>query len=103
MVYRLDITQRAEELLENIIFYVAVKLSNPTAAAAILDDVEKAYSDLEFMAETLEYCEDPVLSAKGFRKIRLEHHDYVILYKVRGGTVTIEGMFHELENYGKKL
>ena len=49
------------------------------------------------------YCEDPVLSAKGFRKIRLEHHDYVILYKVRGGTVTIEGIFHELENYGKKL
>ena len=45
MVYRLDITQQAEELLENIIFYVDVKLSNPTAAAAILDDVEKAYSE----------------------------------------------------------
>ena len=103
MGYRIDITQHAEELLENIIFHVAVKLSNPTAADAILDDVEKAYTELEFMAESLAFCEDPILSARGFRKIRLEHHDYVVLYKVRGEIVTIEGVFHELENYGKKI
>ena len=103
MGYRIDITQHAEELLENIIFHVAVKLSNPTAADAILDDVEKAYTELEFMAESLAFCEDPILSARGFRKIRLEHHDHVVLYKVRGEIVTIEGVFHELENYGKKI
>ena len=103
MTYRLVITQRAEELLENIILYVAVKLSNKSAAAEILTDVEKVYAKLEYMAETFAFCEDPVLSSRGFRKIHLEHHDYVILFKVEAETVTIEGIFHELENYGKKI
>ncbi len=93
MAYRIEITQRANELLDNIIYYVAVKLNNPGAAEAILDDV----------AETIAYCEDPVLSSKGFRKILLKNHDYVMLYKVLGDVVMVEGIFHELENYGIKL
>ena len=103
MAYRIEITQRANELLDSIILYVAVKLNNPGAARAILGDVSEAYDRLEYMAEMIAYCEDPILAEKGFRKIGLKSHDYVIVYKVRGDTVTIEGFFHELENYGRKL
>ena len=103
MRYKLAITLHAEELLENIIEYIAVRLKNKGAAAAVLADVDEAYNNLEEMAETFPYCEDPQLAARGFRKIILKRHEYVILYKESGDVVTVEGIFHELENYGSKL
>ena len=64
MRYKLNITLHADELLENIIEYVAVQLSNKSVAISILEDVEKVYNVLEERAEAFPYCEDPFLAAK---------------------------------------
>ena len=103
MRFKLNITLHADELLENIIEYVAVQLSNKSVAISILEDVEKVYNVLEERAEAFPYCEDPFLAAKGIRKALLARHDYVILYRIDEDTVTVEGIFHELENYSSKL
>lgn len=103
MRYKLNITLHADELLENIIEYVAVQLSNKSVAISILEDVEKVYNVLEERAEAFPYCEDPFLAVKGIRKALLARHDYVILYRIDEDTVTVEGIFHELENYSSKL
>ena len=55
------------------------------------------------MAGEVQLCEDPFLAGKGYRKIALEQHDYVILYQLEADTVYINGIFHMLENYQKKL
>ena len=103
MTYKLIISDRAEEHIDNIIRYVAVELSNPTAAKAIIADIEKGYSKLEFMADSLALCQDPYLSQKGYRKYILDEHDYVILYKVEKKKVYISGVFHMKEDYANKL
>ena len=103
MTYKLVVSERAEEQIDNIIGYVAVELSNPTAAKAIIDDIEKAYNKLEYMADSLALCQDPYLSQKGYRKYILDDHDYVILYRLENKEVHISGVFHMKEDYASKL
>ena len=103
MTYKLIISERAEEHINSIVGYVAVELANPTAAKAILSDIEKAYGKLEYMAESLAFCQDFYLQQKGYRKYMLENHNYVILYKVEGDEIRISGVFHMREDYSSKL
>lgn len=103
MIYDLLITKRANEHIDNIIAYLVNVLKNPGAARAVIADIEEAYNKLEYMAESLRYCDDVYLSKKGYRKIALSNHEYVILYIVEGSTVYVEGVFHMREEYIRKL
>ncbi len=103
MGYRLIISERAEKHIDNIINYVVNTLKNPGAARSILSDIEEAYEKLEYMAETFGFCNDHYLSEKGYRKIMLSGHNYLILYRVEGQEVLISGVFHTREKYANKL
>ena len=103
MTYRLLVSNNVDSQLDKILNYVAIKLNNPTAAAAILDDVKRAYNHLEHMPEAVALCEDPYLAAFGYRKIKLRNHDYVILFRIADDAVQISGIFHMRENYITKL
>lgn len=103
MAYKLFISQRAEEHIDNIVSYVAVTLQNPGAARAIIADIGRTYERLERMADSYAMCQDPYLAYKGYRKIALAKHDYVILYTVIDDRVYVSGVFHMLENYIDKL
>ena len=103
MDYKLVISERAEMHIDRILDYVVNVLKNPSAASSILDDIEDAYNKLEYMAESLGYCHDLYLAEKGYRKIILSGHDYLILYKVDGNEVHVSGVFHMRENYAEKL
>ena len=69
----------------------------------ILDDIEDAYDKLEIFVEAFAYCNDGFLAQKGYRKLKLSHHRYLILYRVMDKEVQISGIFHMLENYANKL
>lgn len=103
MAFSLIISERATGHIENIVSYAAVNLQNPGAAKAILVDIEKAYEKLEYMAESPALCQDLYLAQKGYRKIMLDNHEYVILYTVDNQEVRIAGVFHRLENYVSKI
>ena len=103
MDYKLIISERADQHIDKIVDYVVNELNNPGAAKAILDDIEEAYSKLEYMADTFAYCYDPYLADKGYRKLILSKHDYVILYRINGNEVHISGVFHMREDYANKL
>lgn len=103
MNYNVIITERANQQLDNIIHYIVYKLKNKQAAASVLDDVLKAYNKLESVAGALALCEDPYLSGKGYRKLALDKHDYILLYQIEENTVYVNGIFHMLENYRDKL
>ena len=47
MGYRLLITRRAEDLLDNLVGYLLLELGNKPAAVRLLDGVEKIYCRLE--------------------------------------------------------
>ena len=103
MDYKLVIPEHTERQIDRCIDYIVHTLRNPSAAGAVLDDLENAYTQLEQMAESYALCEDPYLQSKGYRKLALEKHDYLFIYRVNGKTVYLVGFFHMLENYRMKL
>jgi len=103
MIYKVIITNRAEEQLDNIISYIFIQFKNKEAANSILNDVLRTYDKLEYVAASLQLCNDPYLAAKGYYKIALEKHNYLLLYQIHGNEVIVSGIFHMLENYREKL
>ena len=47
MVYNLVITEHAEQLLDNLVYYLVYRLKNEQAAIHLFDGVEKIYERLE--------------------------------------------------------
>ena len=103
MAYKLIISNRASEQIDNILFYVAIDLRNPDAARAIATDIAESFDRIEDIADTYGYCEDLYLRFRGYRKKRLKHHNYIIIYRIIGNNVHISGVFHLLEDYAKKI
>jgi len=103
MAYNLAIPEHTEHQIDQCISYIVNTLKNPSAAEAVMDDLGHAYDLLEKMAESFAVCEDPYLQSKGYRKLRLEKHDYVFIYRVDGETVYLAGFFHMLENHRIKM
>ena len=103
MAYNVIIAERAEMQLDRILNHVLYRFRNKQAAKAILADAGKTYERLEIMAGSLNLCEDPYLAEKGYHKIAMEKHSYVMLYQIDGKDVYVNGIFHMLEDYRKKL
>ena len=103
MTYEVVVTGQAEAQLDNMINHVLFRFNNREAAINILDDVQKTYEKLEYAVSAIQLCEDPYLESKGYRKIVLESHNYVLLYQIQDDTVSVNGIFHMLEDYRNKL
>lgn len=103
MAYKLEISRRTEYQVDHCINYIVNVLKNPSAARAVLEDIEHAYDQLEKIAESYAFCEDSYLRSKGYRKLALKKHDYLFIYRVDEQTVYLAGFFHMLENYRLKL
>jgi len=103
MQYRLIITERAEEHLDNILHYIVYKLKNPQAAGNLISEITHVYDNLEENPKIYAYCEEHFLKAKGYRKAPVSHYDYAIIYKIDADCVYIMGIFHDLELYKNKL
>lgn len=99
MDYKVIITLPAKRRLEMYIEYTVEKLHNRQAAKAIIDDAMETKNRFSNIAANLKLCDDPVLAKYGYRKIRFSKHDYVMLYRIVGKTVVVDGMYHELQDY----
>ena len=103
MAYKLYISERAEEQLDHILQYIAVRLRNPEAARAVLDDVVDMYDYLREEPGAFAFCDDSWLAGRGYRKAVLKKHNYIMLYRIESDIVQISGIFHMKENYAAKL
>ena len=103
MDYKLIISESAQKQIESAIDYIVTILQNPGAAEAVITDLRKAYSKIAYMPESISLCLDPVLHRNGYRKLRLEHHDYVLIFRIDENVVKIVGFFHRLEDYIEKF
>lgn len=105
MKYKLTITDRAEQLLDNILYHIVNKLKNPQAAENLMKEVERVYNNLEYSPEMYSYSEDGSLKSRGYRKVAVPHYNYVIIFRFDEDrkTVYIVGFFHDLELYINKL
>lgn len=103
MAYKIEIAPLANKDLEEILDYILRELSNPSAVADLLAEIESCYSNLEKMPEMYERCRDTRLKAMGYRRITVKN--YVIIYKVMESikTVYIMRCFYGGRDYEKLI
>ena len=99
MAYKVIIMPPAKRRLDMYVNYTIEKLKNRQAAKAILEDARSTKKRLSIMADSLKMCDDPVLRKYGYRKIMFEKHKFLMIYRIQGNQVIVDGMFHELQDY----
>ena len=103
MAYNLHVTEHAEELLDRILQYLIYQFKNKQAARHLLDEIENIYGRLEENPLQFPICRDTYLAKKGYREAVTGQMGYVIVFSTQTDVVNIVGIFHQLENYQKKL
>ena len=103
MVYKLLVTQKVEDDLDNIIGYITGKLCNTEAAGALLDEIEGHYDALEDNPYLYALCAQPLLRRGEYRKIAI--NGYLLFYRIDEARklVYVERFFSELQDYADKL
>lgn len=94
MQYRIEITDLAEEDLENAGDYIAYELKNPTAAVNTVNGIRKQINSLANFPERNELDEDEVLAELGVRKDY--YRNYKIYYIIDKDTIYIVRILHML-------
>ena len=103
MAYKIIETELGQRDLGHIVDYIVHSLENPSAAAALLNEIEVCYDTLERHPMMFETCADPYLKALGYRKVGIRN--YIMIYKVHEPTQTVFIMrfFHGRQNYEKLI
>jgi len=103
MAYRLNITEHANDLLDNILYYLVSQLKNKQAAKHLMDEIDNVYNRLEENPLQFPPSRDTYLANKGYHEAIIGQMNYTIVFSIRADIVNILGIFHQLENYPKKL
>ena len=102
MAYKLIITERADELIDRLVSYLINKLKNPDAASHFLDELEAIYDRLSDNHFQFPESQDEYLFLRGYREALFRKMKYRVIFRADEHTVYILGVFHTLEDYGKK-
>ena len=103
MGYNLVVTEKADELIDSVIFYIMNKLKNPQAAGHLLDNIFEIYGRLEDNPFQFGDCKDYYLKCKGYKEALIPGMQYILVFRIAEQTVYIVGLFHTLEDYSSKV
>ena len=79
-MYKLDVSDRANNDLDRIIGYITHKLKVPMAATNFAEEVDACYDRLEDNPYIYEECRDCRLQREGYRRAVI--NNYIMLYKI---------------------
>lgn len=100
-MYTLEITESAERDLDRIVEYIGVRLANPPAALALLDEIDRVSESLRESPELFALCADTRLAERGYRKALVRA--YILVFEIEVDTVRVLRFFHSSEDYQNKL
>ena len=102
-MYELLLTEFAEQDLDGIVEYIAVKLANPPAAGTFLDNVEACYGSLRRTPRMFCECGGTYLKRKGYRKAQISN--YLMIFRIDGKArrVYVLRFFYAGQDYVKQL
>ena len=103
MAYKLVISEHADELLDNLVYYLLYRLKNEQAAKHLLDGIDGIYDRLEINPFQFPLSRDAYLANKGYHEAVVPQMDYMVIFDLRENTVNVVGVFHQSENYQNKL
>ena len=79
-LYRVDISEPAENDLRDIVRYISFNLSEPTAALNTMDSIAKAMQNLQDMPQKYPLVMDDRLAALGYRKLIVKN--YIVFFTI---------------------
>ena len=103
MAYSLIITDRTEEQLDNIVFYLLDSLGSRQGAVNFLNCVDDIYERLLDNSYQFPINNDGFLCSKGYREAIMVEMQYKMIFRVDDENVFILGIFHDRENYIDKI
>lgn len=103
MAYNLIITEHADELLDELVYYLLYEFKSVQAARHLLDSIEKLYERIERNPYHFLKCRDSYSNRIGYREAVAPDMNYLVIFRVEEKTVYVVGIFHSLENYKQKL
>ena len=103
MAYNLIITERADELIDRLTAYLVNNLKNPDAASHFLDELEAIYDRLQDNPYQFSESKDEYLFLHGYREAMFQEMNYRVVFRTNEQSVYILGVFHTLEDYGRKV
>lgn len=100
-MYKLKITELAQNDLDGIVSYIAVNLANPSAAGSFLDELAKCYGNLKNNPFIYAKSSDLRLEKEGYRKALIK--SYVLIFKIieQQKTVVVYRVFYGASDYFK--
>ena len=103
MAYKVVVTEHAVELLDRLVYHLLYGLKNEQAARHLLDGIEKVYERLEENPLQFPLSRDAYLAGKGYREAMIPQMNYVVIFEKGEEVVYVVGIFHQLENYRRKV
>ncbi|MCI8472569.1 MAG: type II toxin-antitoxin system RelE/ParE family toxin [Clostridiales bacterium] len=102
-MYKLLITELAQNDLDEIVGYIVNQLANPIAAGTFLDEVEKCYENLRSNPYIYAKSNDARLEKEGYRRALIKN--YLLMFKVNEETKTVTAyrFFYGAMDYFKLL
>jgi plasmid stabilization system protein ParE len=100
-MYKIVITELAEQDLDAIVEYIALKLKNRKAATDFLDEVENCYQYLATMPKMYSVCDEPEMNVKGYRKVPIKNYLAVFSLDETNNTVTILRFLYSARDFYK--
>jgi toxin ParE1/3/4 len=86
-MYKVVVTEPAQQDLKEAVSYISNELKNKQAAYKLVDMVEEAVVSLQSMPERYAIVDDEILAMEGFRFITIKN--YLLFYVVRNETKTV--------------
>lgn len=103
MGFNIIITEHAEELINRQVDYLLHGLKNVQSVQHLLEEIDKIYDRLSQNPFQFPVSKDRYLASKGYHEAILPRMNYMFIFAISETTVTILGMFHQLENYASKI
>lgn len=103
MAYNLLITEHADEQLDHVLHYLIDRLKNEQAARHLIDEMNRIYDRLEENPFQFPLSKDIHLANKGYHEAVVSQMNYIVIFGIKRDVVNVVGIFHQMENYQKKL
>ena len=100
---KVKVTSDAKKDLGRYLDYIRRVLKNPQAARSVAEDFRETKSKLAGIADSLKKPDSAALVQRGLKRYNFLHHDYLLLFRVKGEIVEITNIFHASEDYENKL
>ena len=102
-MYRLVVTELAEDDLDEIVGYITIELSAPVAATDFTDAVAECYERIKNNPFCYEAARDSRLMLEGYRRAVIRN--YIMLYKAfpEKEEVVVYRFFHGRRDYASLI